>query len=164
MNRKINLNNFIKYYFTFVLITVIITILIGYSIPTHLFIIDHPQHGTNFMIQVLKHNTLNFLIYFFMPFISPLMQFLDLFSSFIKIIISLRIAGVFKTANNLFPHALLEIPNFLLYQGLSEYILFSFIKNHSIFKTLSLIKKLTPVYLFSYVILIIAALLEGLKG
>lgn len=45
----------------------------------------------------------------------------------------------------------------LLYQGMSQYLLFT----KSIRATLSLMKKMIPLYLLSLIILVIAAVLEG---
>lgn len=49
----------------------------------------------------------------------------------------------------------------LLYQGMSQYLLFTLLFTKSIRATLSLMKKMIPLYLLSLIILVIAAVLEG---
>jgi uncharacterized membrane protein SpoIIM required for sporulation len=66
-----------------------------------------------------------------------------------------------ETISKLIPHGLLEFPNMLLYQGMSQYLLFTLLFTKSIRATLSLMKKMIPLYLLSLIILVIAAVLEG---
>lgn len=160
MNKKYTLY-FLIYYILFCFSTISAGILIGWSINEKLFNITPPSRGHDNAILVMSHNLKNFAMYLLLPIISPILQLTDLFSSTFQITLSVRKVGIISTSDGLLPHALIEFPNLLLYQGLSQYILFNFIMTKSIRLTFNVFKKFIPIYLLSFILLIIAALLEG---
>ena len=94
------------------------------SLPNHdIVTISPPKLGWNFTWEVLKNNSNNFLSYVFLFFLSPILQFVDLVSIVIQLTLGIRNVGCLATIQKLLPHGLLEIPNFLFYQGLSQYFL-----------------------------------------
>ncbi|MCD3514127.1 stage II sporulation protein M [Streptococcus equi subsp. equi] len=64
----------------------------------------------------------------------------------------------------LFPHGLLEIPNFLFYQGLSQYMLWTVLTEKSMTSFLERERRYVRYYLISYYVLLIAGIMEGLLG
>lgn len=120
--------------------------------------------GSDFTKNVLSSNLKNYSSYLFLPFLSPVLQFLDFVETFFKIGVGIQIIGLFPTMRNLFPHVLLEIPNFIWYQGMSQYVLFVFLKEKSIKKVIDLEKKLFKFYILSLFVLIVSAFIEGYVG
>ncbi|HHU65142.1 stage II sporulation protein M [Streptococcus sp.] len=158
------LNKFLKYYISFIFFSVTIGILVG-SLPNHdIVTISPPKLGWNFTWEVLKNNSNNFLSYVFLFFLSPILQFVDLVSIVIQLTLGIRNVGCLATIQKLLPHGLLEIPNFLFYQGLSQYLLLNFWVEKSLNSFLDREKKYVGYYLLSYSILVIASVIEGLIG
>lgn len=158
---KKHIHLFLIYYFIFCFIVIGLGILIGLSIDEKLFNAVSTSRGHENAILVLSHNLKNFAFYLFFPMVSPILQFSDFFSSTFQITLSFKKIGTQETFNGLLPHALFELPNLFLYQGLSQYIFFTLIITKSLKKTFFIFKKLLPLYILSLIVLVIAALLEG---
>lgn len=135
--------------------------MIGLAINEKLFNVAPPSRGHENAILVLSHNLKNFAFYLFFPIVSPILQFSDFFSSTFQITLSFKKMGTQETFNGLLPHALFELPNLFLYQGLSQYIFFTLIITKSFKKAFYTFKKLLPLYILSLLLLVTAALLEG---
>ncbi|MBY8911991.1 hypothetical protein KY305_04355 [Bacillus sp. YC2] len=152
---------FLCYYFIFCLSTISIGVFLGSIVNKNLFKPEPPSLEHDFMFLVLSHNLRNFAMYLLAPIFSPILQLLDFAGSAFQITVGFRTLGIQGALNKLFPHALLEFPNMLLYQGISQYMLFTLIITRSIKITLSVMKKMIPLYVLSLIVLIIAAILEG---
>lgn len=133
----------------------------GSIVNKNLFNPEPPSLDHDFMFLVLSHNLKNFIMYLLAPIVSPILQLFDFGGSAFQITVGFRTLGTQEALNRLIPHGLLEFPNMLFYQGMSQYVLFTLIFTKSIKITLSLIKKMLPYYLLSLIVLIIAAILEG---
>lgn len=90
-----------------------IGILIGLLITSDTVILSKPERGWDFTLEVLKNNSNNFFVLYFPLLLSPALQLIDLVSVVIQITLGMRKSGFLITALGLFPHGLLEIPNFL---------------------------------------------------
>uniref|UniRef100_UPI003F495FCB stage II sporulation protein M n=1 Tax=Bacillus multifaciens TaxID=3068506 RepID=UPI003F495FCB len=123
-----------------------------------------PSLGTDFMITVLTSNFKNFLCYLLLPIFSPILQATDLIGSSFQITMGFRLLGKDEAMSHLFPHALLEFPNMLFYQGVSQYILYVLISSKSLTEVFRQEKRLLVMYLLSLLVLLVAALLEGYVG
>ncbi|MDR3156890.1 MAG: stage II sporulation protein M [Lactobacillales bacterium] len=156
--------SFLVYYILFIITCIAVGLSLGMVVNGEYFSNRSVNLGSDFMKNVLSSNLKNFISYLFLPFISPILQLLDLVETFFKIGVGIQVAGLFSTMNDLIPHALLEIPNFIWYQGASQYVLFTFLKEKSIKKIIYLEKKLFKFYLLSLFVLIIAAFIEGYVG
>lgn len=152
---------FIVYYFFYCLFVIGAGIFFASILNVDLFEPDSPELGDDFRNIVLTHNLRNFALYLLGFIISPLLQILDFGGSAFQITLGFRLFGAEEGLNRLIPHGLLELPNMLLYMGISQYLLWTLIFTRSIKTTLGVMKKLIPVYIFSLVILIIAAVIEG---
>lgn len=152
---------FLAYYFFYCLFVSGAGIFFASILNVDLFEPEVPELGDDFRNLVLTHNLRNFALYLLGFIISPLLQMLDLGGSAFQITLGFRIFGAEEGLNRLIPHGLLEFPNMLLYMGISQYLLWTLIFTRSIKTTLGLMKKLTPVYILSLAILIIAAIIEG---
>ncbi|MCY9689043.1 hypothetical protein M5W70_10045 [Paenibacillus larvae] len=119
-------------------------------LDTDLFGANPPALQNEFMYLFLSHNIKNFVMYLLAFPISLFLQLFDFGGSAFQIAMSYRIQGPDATISRLIPHGLLEFPNMLFYQGMSQYVLF-----------LGLMKKMIPLYVLSIIVLIIAAMLEG---
>lgn len=152
---------FLLYYFIFCLLTIGIGVFFGSILNADLFEPEPPSLDKGFMFLVLSHNLKNFVMYLLGFFVSPILQFSDLAGSALQIIIGFRTLGAQEALNKLIPHGLLELPNMIFYQGISQYLLFTFIFTRSIKITLGVMKRMIPFYLLSLVILVVAAVIEG---
>lgn len=152
---------FLIYYFFYCVSTICFGIFLGNNIKLPNSPIEDINSGLGNAKTILINNLLNFSLYFFFPIGSPLFQIRDNIFSSLQITWGVKYLGLNQTLDKLLPHGLLELPNMLLYSGLSQYILYTFIITKSITKTLNLVKKLLPVYICSLIILLIAALIEG---
>lgn len=152
---------FLIYYFFYCIFAVSIGVYLAFILDTDLFIPEPQKLGKDFMFLVLEHNLRNFIMYILGFLVSPILQLTDFAGSAFHIAIAYRNLGSEETISKLIPHGLLEFPNMLLYQGMSQYLLFTLLFTKSIRATLSLMKKMIPLYLLSLIILVIAAVLEG---
>lgn len=69
---------------------------------------------------IIKNNMKNLLGYIVLFPIFPAVLFIDFFSMGMSVAMSLYIRGIAETMVLLIPHAIIEIPNFLLYTYLSR--------------------------------------------
>lgn len=158
-NNKIKI--FVIYYFIYLTTIITISVYLAFNIKTDLFNIKPPEPGNDLFYEVISHNTKNFLMYIIAFPISPILQIFDVGGSFFMIALSCRIEGPYLTFRRLFPHSLIEFPNIILYQGVSQYLFYTLITEKSLRKIFILFKKLIPIYFISLIMLIVAALLEG---
>nr|WP_277717622.1 stage II sporulation protein M [Priestia flexa]WEZ10398.1 stage II sporulation protein M [Priestia flexa]WEZ10408.1 stage II sporulation protein M [Priestia flexa] len=152
---------FIVYYFIFCISVISLGVFLGRIVNIDLFDPKAPSLNNEFMFLVLSHNLRNFVMYILGFILSPILQLLDFGGSAFQITLGSRMLGVDETLRKLIPHGLLEFPNMLLYQGMSQYLLFTLIFTRSIKCTLSTWKKMIPLYLISLIILVVAAIIEG---
>lgn len=154
-------NYFFIYYFLYCTIIIGFGIFIGGLVNKDLFSQEQPSLDHDFMFLVLSHNLKNYFMYLLGFFVSPILQISDFGMSTILITIGFRGLGATEALQRLIPHGILEFPNMLLYQGMSQYVLFTLIFSKSIKVTLLAMKKMIPLYIVSLMILIVAAILEG---
>lgn len=152
---------FLVYYIVYCISVVGIGVYLAFVLNTDLFESNPPALENEFMYLVLSHNLRNFFMYLLAFPFSPFLQLFDFGGSAFQIAMSYRIQGPDATISRLIPHGLLEFPNMLFYQGMSQYVLFTLITTRSIKAILRLMKKMIPLYLVSLILLIIAAMLEG---
>lgn len=156
--------NFLKYYICFIMFSIVIGILIGLLPTSDVVAIAKPELGWRFTLEILKNNSNNFLSYLFLFFLSPILQFIDLISVLVQITLGVRKVGFITTIQGLLPHGLLEIPNLLFYQGLSQYVFLNLWFEKDITKFILREKKYIKYYLISYSVLFVAAVIEGFMG
>ena len=152
---------FLIYYFLYCISTICIGVFLGNNIKLPNSPLENINSGLGNTKTILNNNILNFSLYFFFPIGSPLFQMRDNIFSSLQITWGIKYLGLNQTLDKLLPHGLLELPNMILYSGLSQYILYMFIITKSVKKTFKLIKKLLPLFICSLIILIIAAFIEG---
>lgn len=152
---------FLWYYSSYCILLISIGIYFGNIVNKELFEAAPPTSGQDFMSVVLMHNLTNFGMYLLGFLFSPLFQIMDFGGSSFVITMGFRTLGAQEALDKLIPHGLLEFPNMLLYQGISQYVLFTLIYTKSIKAALFVMKKMIPYYVLSLVILIIAAFIEG---
>lgn len=160
----VNLKYFLTYYIFFCIACISLGIFIGFALDVNMIVSNPPKTGHSFMSVVLTSNTKNFILYLFLPVLSPILQIFDLVSSSLQITLGIRLYGIQESFKYLFPHSFLEFPNFIFYQGLSQYMLFVLIKTRSITQLLTEQKKFIKLYFLSFLILIFSAIVEGFVG
>lgn len=161
---KKNFKNFLIYYGSFVIGMSIVGWFFGFIVNGSLYKTNHVLFGNEFALKVLRANSLNFLIYLLMPVLSPVFQAMDLIRTFFAITVAIRIDGFLQAIKDILPHALLELPNLLFYQGISQWLLFNLIITKDIKDTLKKQWSYAKLYVISYMVLVIAALVEGYWG
>lgn len=127
---------------------------------THNLVSTPPVKGTRYVIAIFINNLLNYLQYLFFP-AAPLLIIKDDLLLSVPIAQSAINLGVLQTLRNLFPHGFLEIPNILCFQFLSITMFYQlFFKG---WRTLiPTFIKLRKIYLASLLIILIAAIVEGI--
>ena len=127
---------------------------------THNLVSTPPVKGTRYVIAIFINNLLNYLQYLFFP-AAPLLIIKDDLLLSVPIAQSAINLGILQTLRNLFPHGFLEIPNILCFQFLSITMFYQlFFKG---WRTLiPTFIKLRKVYLDSLLIILIAAIVEGI--
>lgn len=143
---------------------IILGVFFGMVVDKNIIEASPPKVGTDFMMTVLTSNFKNFLSYLLLPIFSPILQATDLIGSAFQITMGFRVLGKDEAMSHLFPHALLEFPNMLFYQGASQYILYVLISSKSLTEVFRQEKKMLFMYLLSLLTLVVAALLEGYIG
>ncbi|MCP2034186.1 putative membrane protein SpoIIM required for sporulation [Planomicrobium sp. HSC-17F08] len=149
------------YYSIYCILLISAGVYLGNLVNKDLFEAEQPNLDNDFMFVVLTHNLNNFVMYLLGFLLSPIFQILDFGGSAFTITIGFRTLGAQEALNRLIPHGLLEFPNMLFYQGMSQYVLFTLIYTKSIKSALGVMKKMIPYYLISLVVLIVAAVIEG---
>lgn len=137
---------------------------LGFIIKGDFFKSNPVTGGNIFALKIIQSNSMNFLLYLLIPIFSPLFQAMDLIRTSFSITIGIRSIGLINTLNRLLPHALLEIPNLIFYQGISQWILFNLVVTKDIRLVMKKEKSYLIYYVASYIVLIIAALIEGYWG
>ena len=127
---------------------------------THNLVSTPPVKGTRYVIAIFINNLLNYLQYLFFP-AAPLLIIKDDLLLSVPIAQSAINLGILQTLRNLFPHGFLEIPNILCFQFLSITMFYQlFFKG---WRTLiPTFIKLRKIYLASLLIILIAAIVEGI--
>lgn len=96
--------------------------------------------------------------------IAPLLIFVDILVTTYQVYSSVSIQGGKLTIFLLWKHGVIELPNLILYMYLSYKAFYHMLKNPK-FKTLiSYFNENKYVYLISYLLVIIAGIVEGLIG
>lgn len=143
-------------------IFLILFLLYQYSgiLQTHNLVSTPPVKGTRYVIAIFINNLLNYLQYLFFP-AAPLLIIKDDLLLSVPIAQSAINLGVLQTLRNLFPHGFLEIPNIFCFQFLSITMFYQlFFKG---WRTLiPTFIKLRKIYLASLLIILIAAIVEGI--
>lgn len=155
---------FLIYYFFYCIFAVSIGVYLAFILDTDLFIPEPQKLGKDFMFLVLEHNLRNFIMYIleYIRFSRFSNSTVDRFCRFsFSYCNRLQKPRFRRNHQQIDSTGLLEFPNMLLYQGMSQYLLFTLLFTKSIRATLSLMKKMIPLYLLSLIILVIAAVLEG---
>ncbi|MDH4720448.1 hypothetical protein PBN90_08860 [Enterococcus faecalis] len=129
-------------------------------LQNHNLVSTPPVKGTRYVIAIFINNLLNYLQYLFFP-AAPLLIIKDDLLLSVPIAQSAINFGVLQTLKNLFPHGFLEIPNIFCFQFLSITMFYQlFFKG---WRTLiPTFMKLRKIYLASLLIVLIAAIVEGI--
>lgn len=155
---------FKSYYIIFIFSTIFIGVMLSLAVKSSLFKSSILPVSHQLFVTVLINNTGNFVVYILFFAISPILQFFDLLTTTFQISMGIQLNGVDYTLSKLTPHGVIELPNFLFYQGLSQYLLYYSIKEKSFKKGLKKQLSFWKYYLGSYFLLICAAFLEGYIG
>lgn len=119
-----------------------------------------PVKGKKYVMAIFGNNLLNYLQYLFFP-AAPLLIIKDDFLLSVPIAQSAINFGILQTLNSLFPHGFLEIPNILCFQFLSITMFYQLVFKG--WQTLiPTFMKLRKVYLVSLLVVLIAAIVEGI--
>lgn len=112
-------------------------------------------------IEILINNTKNFLGYLILFPIMPLKLFFDLFSITSNLYYGIKILGFYTAFMKLYAHILLEFPNIIIYTFLSYENFKILRKDKSLKKVILNMNGRKYYYIISYILLIIAAIVEG---
>lgn len=119
------------------------------------------KQGFDFTIDIIWNNANHFLQYFVLVVFSPILVILDIFHIVINYYISIQIRGIKETFLLSYKHGIIEMLNICLYMYLS----ISSLKILMIKKQIKYIFKFWNenkfIYLFSILLLILAAIIEG---
>ena len=111
-------SGFLIYYVLFCIVCFSLGLLLSFILKSETFATIPPKLELQFTLTVLQANSTNFLLYLFCFPISPLLQLFDLLSLGIQLGISGQMIGIVATIKGILPHGLIEIPNFIWYQGI----------------------------------------------
>lgn len=113
------------------------------------------------MIEILKNNSKNFIMYMFLFIISPILIIMDIFNIVGSIYFGIKMFGEIEVILRLVPHGVFEFPNLMLYSSLSWMKCVIFYKEKSIYKIFQFVKENKKIYMFSYFLVVFSAVLEG---
>lgn len=116
------------------------------------------------VLQIIIRNSLNFLQYIlFAPFMI-IFYILDCIYTSWAITVSINTNGIYNTFLKIFPHGILEIPNFALYTCISYKLMKNFYFNFRCedYKILKDILNYKYILLLNFLLIIIAAIVEGI--
>lgn len=115
-------------------------------------------------VKIFYNNLKNFLGYLLIYPLYPLMYIKDLIFTSWAVVVSLRMQGMKETLFLLLPHAIIEIPNFILFTYLSLLNFKSFWKEKDVTGKayIGRIWQYRYHYLACFILLLVAGLVEGL--
>lgn len=161
----------LKGYFLFFLIASLYLVLVyfifdQFDIPSedNGISIKNIDYGTSYTLEIIVNNTKNFLQYILLFPIVPFLILYELFIISFQTWISVNSVGGIETFQLLYKHGIIELPNMFLYMFLSLNCCIIFFKNFSIIDVLYFIKQNKKTYLFSYVLICISGIIEGMIG
>ncbi|WP_369525632.1 stage II sporulation protein M [Thomasclavelia cocleata] len=120
------------------------------------------DYGLGYVQSIMLNNILNFIQYFILFFISPLLIIIDLINTVYQIYISIQIRGVIDTFSLLWAHAIFEIPNMLLYMCLSFKSLRVLLVSKKLHFLIEFWKENKQLYFLSILLIIVASFIEGM--
>lgn len=122
------------------------------------------EYSFEYAKTIIYHNFNNFLQYFLLFMIAPLLIIIDLSFNVFQIYISNSTKGWHSTIRLLFPHFFIEVPNMCLYMCLSYNCLKVIYKERNIKALIKYWKENRLLYGTSIVLIIFAGLVEGMVG
>ncbi|EGO8523696.1 hypothetical protein [Enterococcus faecalis] len=161
----------LKGYFLFFLIASLYLVLVyfifdQFDIPSEVngISIKSIDYGVRYALEIIFNNTKNFLQYILLFPIVPLLILYELFMMSFQTWISINNVGGFETFQLLYKHGIIELPNMFLYMFLSLNCCIIFFKNFSIIDVIDFIKQNKKTYVFSYMLICISGIIEGMIG
>lgn len=124
--------------------------------------INEVTYNLNYSISIIQNNLRNFLQYFLLFLLSPIMIIFDIVINVYQIYVGIENIGTKQTFLLLYKHGLIEIPNMLLYMYLSIKCFYSLIKHKKLKIIFVFWKSNFKLYIISFVLIIIAGLIEGM--
>ncbi|AEX84981.1 hypothetical protein XO10_02765 [Marinitoga sp. 1135] len=119
------------------------------------------KHSFKLAIDIILNNLKNFISYIFLFPLMPVFWIIDLFSTTWSIYIGIKSVGLYNTFDKLFPHIVIEFPNYIIYSYISYCLMLNFyrFKYNVILKIFSEYKSILLINIFS---IIISGFVEGL--
>lgn len=161
---KIKLRNYVKFVILIFLSLIFTYLFISFISSNIIFETNEAKsyrQGFDFTIDIIWNNTKHFLQYFVLFIFSPILIVFDVFHIAINYYISFQIRGVKETLLLSYKHGIIEIFNICLYMYLSILSLKTLIIRRRIKCLLEFWKENKYFYLFSLLVLILAAIIEG---
>lgn len=112
-------------------------------------------------VEILLNNSYNYFLYFILFPINIIVTTYEFLVLAVNSYAGYKVYGLEETLSLLLPHALLELPNILLYSFLSFHMSNVFWKNPKISTIVKTVLVNWRCYIISYLILILAAWVEG---
>lgn len=120
--------------------------------------------GINYSIDILIHNTQNYLMFILGFIISPILVIFNNILIINSITSYVSIFGFSKSIPLLFPHGYLEIPMLLTCEFLSLNMFLNFWKYKSVYKIIKYVICNKYYFIITYISLVVAAFVEGVIG
>lgn len=133
----------------------------NFSISSDTILPSYPVRGIKYTVKILLNNTINFIQYLVLFPLSPIFLIIDLFLISLQIKLSTDISGINSTIKLLAPYFFLEFPNIVLYSLLSIESFYILIRKKKLNAVYIFINENKYIYLFSFIILVISAFIEG---
>ncbi|KAF2955825.1 hypothetical protein AS160_09285 [Marinitoga sp. 38H-ov] len=119
------------------------------------------EHNLKLVFNIILNNLKNFISYLFLFPLMPLFWIIDLFSITWEIYIGIKSIGLYNTFDKLFPHIIIELPNYIIYSYISYCLMLNFYK-FKYNKILKIYSKYKGVLLINIIFIIISGFIEGL--
>ena len=166
MKNNRHLNKFLLYSFCYLFILCLLTGFFYFLVelsPEEL-LVTAPDNSIHRAAQIIYNNTKNFLGYLILFVLFPINVFWDLVFTSWSIAVSFHAQGVSGTFEHLFLHGIIELPNAMMYTYLSAnaFIRLCKDKDFGISQYWQYISERKQYYFMSFLLIIIAGLVEGL--
>lgn len=122
------------------------------------------KYGVSYSLEIIANNTRNFVQYILLFPIVPVLILYELFMISFQVWISVNNVGIFETFKLLFKHGVVELPNMFLYMFLSLNCCIIFFKRFNVIDVFKAIKQNKKIYIFSYILVCISGIIEGMIG
>lgn len=157
----------IKHYFMFTLLYSLIIVVFICVFDFFVPVASNYQgslkcHSLDLALNIIAHNLLNFIQYLVLAPVMPILFLMDTINTSWAIYVSIELYGFVETLNKLFPHGIVEIPNYTLYSFISFNLMKKFYNTKITSEYIRYVISYKKLFILNIFGIILSGLMEGM--